>query len=91
MAVIRRCLGCQSTDSTNNLLRAVAVDHKLVVDEGKKLPGRGAYVHRNQDCISHSLQRRAWGRALKIGPKLDCDALENLSRSTDLAKTRLNG
>jgi hypothetical protein len=90
MAVIRRCLGCQSTDSTENLLRCVAVAHRVVVDEKVKQPGRGAYAHRNGECLQLSLQRKAWGRALKTSP-LDCGALENLSRSTDLAKTRLNG
>ena len=91
MAVIRRCLGCQSTDSVENLLRCVAVTHQVVVDEKVKHPGRGAYVHHNQECLTLSLQRKAWGRALKMGPTLDCNVLENLSRSTDLANTRLNG
>ena len=88
MAVIRRCLGCQCPDSTEYLLRGVAVANQVVVDEDGKQPGRGAYVHRNQACVTQSLQRKAWGRALKMGTGLGCDALENLSRSTDLAKTK---
>jgi len=91
MAVTRRCLGCHRADSTENLLRCVAVENQLVVDKKGKEPGRGAWVHLTQDCLSLSLQRKAWGRALKKGPSLECGAVENLSRSTDLAKNRLNG
>ncbi len=91
MEVSRRCLGCQESDSTENLLRSVAQDNRVVVDEKGRLPGRGAWVHRNLECLSQSLRRRAWGRAFRKGPSLDCSELENLSRSPDLAKTRLNG
>lgn len=91
MEVSRRCLGCHESDSTENLLRCVARDGQVVVDEKEREPGRGAWVHRNQECLSRSLKRRAWSRALKTGASLDCSALENLSRSPDLAKTRLNG
>lgn len=91
MEVSRRCLGCHEPDNTENLLRCVARDGQVVVDEKEREPGRGAWVHRNQECLSRSLQRRAWSRALKTGASLDCSALENLSRSPDLAKTRLNG
>ncbi len=91
MEVSRRCLGCQESDSTEKLLRCVAQDNRVVVDEKGRLPGRGAWVHRNLECLSQSLRRRAWGRAFRKGPSLDCSELENLSRSPDLAKTRLNG
>ncbi|MBT5575531.1 MAG: YlxR family protein [Microbacteriaceae bacterium] len=87
----RRCLGCLESDTRENLLRCVALDNRVVVDEKEKEAGRGAWVHRNLECLSRSLSRRAWSRALKTGSSLDCSALDNLSRSPDLAKTRLNG
>ncbi|MBT5248071.1 MAG: YlxR family protein [Microbacteriaceae bacterium] len=91
MGAIRRCLGCHTSDATENLLRCVAKDNRVVVDSEGKQQGRGAWVHRNQECLSLSLTRRAWSRALKQAPTLDCSALDDLSRSTDLAKNRLNG
>jgi predicted RNA-binding protein YlxR (DUF448 family) len=84
MVNVRRCLGCLESDTTENLLRCVAFDNRVVVDEAKGQPGRGAWVHPTAGCLSQSLKRRAWGRALKQGPGLDCQAVEELSRSTDL-------
>jgi uncharacterized protein len=84
MGTVRRCLGCHSVDTTENLLRCVAKDNRVVVDERGLEHGRGAWVHPKSDCVNRSLQRRAWSRALKQGPALDCSAVEELSRSTDL-------
>jgi len=91
MGNVRRCLGCLAPDTTENLLRCVAVDNRVVVDEAKKQPGRGAWVHPTGHCLERSLKRRAWVRALKQGSGLDCSAVEELSRSTDLGQNRLNG
>lgn len=91
MVNVRRCLGCLEPDTTENLLRCVAHNNRVVVDEAKKQPGRGAWVHPTAGCLSQSLKRRAWGRALKQGPKLDCQAVEEMSGSTDLGQNRLNG
>jgi uncharacterized protein len=91
MGTSRRCLGCNQSDGAENLLRCVARDNQVIVDEKGTEPGRGAWVHRNQECLARSLTRRAWSKALLSGVSLDCSALDNLSRSPDLAKTRLNG
>jgi hypothetical protein len=91
MEVSRRCVGCHGTDSTENLLRCVAVDNHVVVDVTQREQRRGAWVHLTQKCLSASLSRKAWGRALNVGPALECAALENLIGSKDLAKNRLNG
>jgi len=91
MGYPRRCLGCRKSDKVENLLRCVARNNQVIVDELGKEPGRGAWVHRNQECISQSLKTRAWGRALRLEGKIQCSELETLSRSPDLAKTRLNG
>jgi len=78
MGNVRRCLGCLESDISENLLRCVALDNTVVVDEAKKHPGRGAWVHPTAECVSQSLKRRAWSRALKQGPRLDCLAVEEL-------------
>lgn len=91
MAVVRRCLGCNSVDTTENLLRCIAKNNRVVVDEQGREPGRGAWVHRRAKCLDQALSRRAWSRALRQGPALDCSAVEELSRSTDLETNRLNG
>ncbi len=91
MVNVRRCIGCLEPDTTENLLRWVARDNRVVVDEAQRQPGRGAWVHPTAVCLTKSLKRRAWGRALKQGSGLDCQAVEELSGSTDLLQNRLNG
>jgi predicted RNA-binding protein YlxR (DUF448 family) len=91
MAIVRRCLGCNSVDTTENLLRCVVKNNRVVVDEQGREQGRGAWVHPRTKCLDQSLSRRAWSRSLKQGPGLDCSAVEELSRSTDLETNRLNG
>jgi len=52
------------------LLRIVARDGALVIDEKAVLPGRGAWVHDTDGCVSTALQRRAFGRALRVSTPL---------------------
>ncbi|CAA9383927.1 MAG: COG2740: Predicted nucleic-acid-binding protein implicated in transcription termination [uncultured Propionibacteriaceae bacterium] len=44
-----------------------------MVDPQQREPGRGAYLHRNPECLDQAVRRRAVGRALKVarldGPK----------------------
>jgi len=77
MGPTRRCLGCRRSDAKDNLLRVVAVENRLVVDRESVLPGRGAYVHPDPKCISHSLHRNVWPQALKSATRLDVTELEH--------------
>lgn len=77
MGPIRRCLGCRRHDAKESLLRIVAVGDKIVVDREARLPGRGAYVHPNGKCVSHSLRRNVWPQALKKSGRLDQTQLEH--------------
>lgn len=68
--VLRTCLGCRRRDDQAHLIRVVAGNGALVVDAKGTLPGRGAYVHRTQECVTASVHRKAWGRALKVSAPL---------------------
>ncbi|WP_414974500.1 YlxR family protein [Gordonia sp. (in: high G+C Gram-positive bacteria)] len=37
----------------------------LIVDHRKNLPGRGAWLHPNEDCVSSAVRRKAFGPALR--------------------------
>lgn len=51
-------------------------DGAVVVDEGGRLAGRGAYICRTGDCLSRALDKGALGRALKTSlPAETRDAL----------------
>jgi predicted RNA-binding protein YlxR (DUF448 family) len=49
------------------------VDGELVVvhDRRRSLPGRGAWLHPDEDCWQLALRRSALGRALRSSARLD--------------------
>jgi uncharacterized protein len=54
-----------------DLLRVVAVEDgngepAVSVDAAGNLPGRGAWLHPDQQCLREAIRRRAFGRALRI-------------------------
>jgi predicted RNA-binding protein YlxR (DUF448 family) len=53
----------------------VAVDGVLVPDPSGILPGRGAWVHPFDGCIDASVQRKTFGRALRLEAAPDPAAL----------------
>jgi predicted RNA-binding protein YlxR (DUF448 family) len=50
------------------LLRVVAVEGRLVPDPARRMPGRGANVHPDPQCLALAARRRAWERALRSAP-----------------------
>jgi predicted RNA-binding protein YlxR (DUF448 family) len=67
---VRTCVGCRQRAAKTDLLRVVAEDqgHGLVLvpDPPARRPGRGAYLHPDEDCLAQALRRRAFPRALRI-------------------------
>jgi predicted RNA-binding protein YlxR (DUF448 family) len=58
------------------LLRVVVVTDAagfpaMVVDEGRSMPGRGAWLHPDPGCLETAERRRALGRALRNAALLD--------------------
>jgi len=47
------------------------MDGRLVVDERRRLPGRGAWLHPEPDCLAKAERRRAFPRALRVSGTLD--------------------
>jgi len=53
----------------SELLRTVVSGNEIVPDPPARLPGRGAYLHPNQECFERAQLRRAFPRALRVpGP-----------------------
>jgi predicted RNA-binding protein YlxR (DUF448 family) len=68
---VRTCIGCRKRELAVELLRVVAVDggngeSAVTVDSARKLPGRGAWLHPDLQCLDAAIRRRAFGRALRI-------------------------
>jgi uncharacterized protein len=81
---VRTCIGCRRRELAVELLRVVAVstgngEFAVTVDTAGNLPGRGAWLHPNQQCLRAAIRRRAFGRALRItGPPEISAAVEHI-------------
>ncbi|HEX2285511.1 MAG TPA: YlxR family protein [Mycobacterium sp.] len=81
---VRTCVGCRKRELAVELLRVVAVDGNgntaVTVDTARKLPGRGAWLHPDPQCLDAAIRRRAFVRALRITGSPDITAvLEHFS------------
>ncbi|WP_264031461.1 YlxR family protein [Cellulosimicrobium sp. SH8] len=79
---VRTCVGCRERDLRSALLRLVldrsgasADEPRLVVDAGRSLPGRGAWLHASTRCLETAERRRAVPRALRFSGPLDLAAV----------------
>jgi len=63
----RTCIGCRQVDDQRDLVRLVWDEARgcVVVDERRRLPGRGAWVHAEAACVAAATKRRAVARALR--------------------------
>jgi len=63
----RTCIGCRKKAPRSELLRLVAEGSgsaAVLVDERRRTPGRGAWLHPSESCLALAVKRRAFGRAL---------------------------
>ncbi len=73
--VLRTCVGCRARAVSTELLRVVIVEGTLVPDLRRRLPGRGAWLHPDLDCLRIAERRRAFPRALRVPAPLDVSGL----------------
>ena len=64
---LRMCTGCRSMKEKRELIRIVAAEEGVVIDESYRKNGRGAYLCKNIDCVITAQKRKALSRALN-GP-----------------------
>jgi predicted RNA-binding protein YlxR (DUF448 family) len=82
---VRTCVGCRKRELAVELLRVVAVgggngNSAVTVDTARKLPGRGAWLHPDLQCLQTAIRRRAFVRALRITGSPDItEVLEHVS------------
>jgi uncharacterized protein len=59
------------------LLRLVVIDGCLTPDPKGRLPGRGAHLHPDLECLDLAVRRRAFSRAFRAQGALDTTVLRN--------------
>lgn len=55
---------------------------RLEVDIRRRLPGRGAWVHPQEQCVTQAIRRRAFARALRVTGSVDTEGLVSHITST---------
>ncbi|HEX2903317.1 MAG TPA: YlxR family protein [Jatrophihabitans sp.] len=79
---VRTCIGCRLRVPVTELLRVVAAPEvrseptgssvrEVLPDPRRRAGGRGAWLHPDAGCLALAMRRRAFGRALRCGDRLD--------------------
>ncbi|MBD8584678.1 YlxR family protein [Frigoribacterium sp. CFBP 13729] len=74
---VRTCIGTRARAPRSSLVRVVARDGRLVVDETATLPGRGAWLTPSMDAFESAVKRRAFRRALRLDSEPDTEQLRD--------------
>ena len=62
----RTCLACRQMKDKRELTRVVRTpDGEIKLDDTGRMPGRGAYLCKEPECLKRVLKSRALERALK--------------------------
>jgi predicted RNA-binding protein YlxR (DUF448 family) len=59
----------------------------VVVDERADMPGRGAWLHRDPECVGRAISRKAFARALRHPGAVDTGGLAGLEATADHTMT----
>ena len=77
----RSCIACRKLENWTDLIRTVLVNNEVKIDLDHRMPGRGAWLHRN--CIRVALERKAFNHSFKFEGEIKtnelADYLKNLS------------
>ena len=73
---VRTCVGCRTARPVADGLVRVAVGPDGTPQFGRTLPGRGAWLCANPDCLELALRKRTLARALRCD--VDAEAAVNL-------------
>jgi predicted RNA-binding protein YlxR (DUF448 family) len=84
---IRTCVGCRRKDDQKEMVRVVADEAgRIRINDSRREPGRGAYLHDDPRCVEETVTRGALQRALKR--RLVPVAGDELSRRVHEAASR---
>ena len=62
---LRQCAGCGRRDEQARLARLALRDGHVTWDRERRLPGRGAYLHLEDECLTRFTRQKSFVRGLK--------------------------
>ena len=72
----RKCVACRECKQQNEMLRIAKINDSFIIDKSQKLGGRGAYICKNNQCISLAINKKMLNRAFKMN--LDSSIYEKI-------------
>ncbi len=83
MRPVRMCAVCRERKEKDELLRITKKQSgEVCVDVSGKMPGRGAYICKNGNCIKEAQKRRALERALSH--KIEAELYAQIAKIGDV-------
>lgn len=83
----RMCIGCREMKEKRELIRIVKnKEGEISFDESGKLPGRGAYVCKTQECLKKAQKNKGFEKTFKS--TLPEDVLSRLSEEMNSFETK---
>ena len=63
----RTCMGCNQKKDKKDLIRIVInKEQNIAIDKTGKLPGRGAYICDNTECLNKAIKNKKIEKAFEI-------------------------
>lgn len=93
MVPVRTCIGCRRRVDQGDVVRFVlapapdsgddAAPPRVVPDPARRMPGRGAWLHPEQECFEQAVRRKAFHRAFRRPVSTDGLFLAQIVGETD--------
>ena len=78
----RTCIGCGEQKTKKELIRIVKNQAgEIKVDKTGKLPGRGAYICNNSECLEKAMKSKRLEKSFEI--KIDSSLYEDLKNTIE--------
>ena len=72
----RQCIACRNRFLRQDLLRISNGNSGVIIDDPKKINGRGIYLCKKNDCINLAIKKKMLNRAFKT--EVSNEVYENL-------------
>ena len=61
----RRCIACRNSFNKSNLIRLSKHENKILINDNKKIVGRGIYICKNEECINLCCKKKLLNKSFR--------------------------